>query len=181
MSGSRSKSATGGIGLRLLQIHYVLLIACFVLVALTGTIWAVGWDLLDNDPGTLLYRLTQLHGAGGFLALLAIGSLLPQHVRFGWKSQRNRWSGCVTLAFAAILVISGYALYYGSLDLRPWAKWIHLILGLLAVVVVPLHVWLGRRSRSRRARHARSITTRSHAMADACNEQADHPKSTAPG
>lgn len=78
-------------------------------------------------------------------------ALLPQHVRIAWHVSRNRWSGGAMLAVAGVAVATGYGLYYTSAALRDWCKWLHLALGLVAFVALPLHIWLGRR-RSRTVR-----------------------------
>jgi hypothetical protein len=102
---------------------------------------------LPADPEAIRLKL---HGAGAFLALLALGSLLAQHIRFGWSARRNRTSGSLLGGFAALIVLTGYGLYYAGEDLREWSKWTHLALGTLAFIAPPLHVWLGRRTRQRR-------------------------------
>ena len=131
-------------------LHYRLLLAALLLVGVTGVVWGVLWDVLEREPDTLLRWLTRLHGAGAFLAMLALGSLLAHHVRFGWNARRNRISGSVLGGVAALIVLTGYGLYYAGEDLREWSKWIHLVLGTLAFVVLPLHIWLGRRTRHQR-------------------------------
>ena len=139
-----------GSGIRLHPLHYRLLLAVLLLVGFTGVVWGVLWDVLEHESDELLRWLTKLHGAGAFLAMLGLGSLLAQHVRFGWNARRNRISGSLLGGFAAVIVLTGYALYYAGEDLREWSKWIHLALGTLAFVVLPLHIWLGRRTRQRR-------------------------------
>lgn len=149
--GRRPRPSQRGTGIRLHPLHLWLLYGGLGLVAVTGVVWAVWWDLPGREPTDALHSLTQLHGAGGFIALLLLGSMLPQHVRFGWNTGRNRWSGGSVAAFAAVLILTGYALYYAGEDLREFAKWVHLLLGLGAVAILPLHIWLGRRSRAARA------------------------------
>lgn len=49
------------------------------------------------------------------------------------------------LVVAGVAVATGYGLYYTSAALRDWCKWLHLALGPVAFVALPLHIWLGRR------------------------------------
>lgn len=44
---------------------------------------------------------------------------------------------------------SGMLLYYGGEEWRDWMRWAHIGGGIVAVVAVPLHVWLGRRRSAR--------------------------------
>lgn len=150
MRAHHPRPSHAGSGIRLHPLHYRLLLAALLLVGITGVVWGILWDILEREPDTLLHWLTQLHGAGAFLAMLALGSLLAQHIRFGWNARRNRISGSVLGAVAALIVLTGYGLYYAGEDLREWSKWIHLALGTLAFVVLPVHIWLGRRTRQRR-------------------------------
>ncbi|MEI7037779.1 hypothetical protein [Fulvimonas yonginensis] len=150
MRAHHPRPSHAGSGIRLHPVHYRLLLAVLLLVGLTGIVWGILWDVLEREPDELLHWLTRLHGAGAFLALLGLGSLLAQHVRFGWNARRNRISGTVLGAFAAAIVLTGYALYYAGEDLRAWSVWIHLVLGTLAFIALPLHIRLGRRTRQRR-------------------------------
>lgn len=150
MRAHHPRPSHAGSGIRLHPLHYRLLLAALLLVGITGVVWGILWDVLEREPDTLLRWLTQLHGAGAFLALLALGSLLTQHIRFGWSARRNRLSGSVLGGVAALIVLTGYGLYYAGEDLREWSKWIHLALGTLSLAALPLHIWLGRRTRQRR-------------------------------
>lgn len=79
--------------------------------------------------------------------LVALGSLLPGHVARAWQMRRNHRSGLFMLVLAALLVATGYGLYYaGDEQTRPWISCVHWLLGVAAAGVAPLHVYLGRRS-----------------------------------
>lgn len=148
-----------GTGVRLHRWHYRTVVAVFFGVAVSGALWSLLYDALGREPDSLSRLLLQWHGAFAMLALLALGALLPQHVRFAWHAARNRWSGGVMLAVAALVVATGYGLYYANESLRDWSKWIHLGIGLAAFAALPVHIWLGRR---RRRRQSAAHTDTSH-------------------
>jgi hypothetical protein len=138
-----------GTGVRLHRWHYRAVLVAFLGVAGSGLLWSLLYDALAREPDDLSRLLMQWHGAFAMLTLLALGALLPQHVRFAWHAARNRWSGGTMLGIGAALVLTGYALYYADEALREWSKWIHLGIGIAAVAALPLHIVLGRR-RTRR-------------------------------
>jgi hypothetical protein len=70
------------------------------------------------------------------------------HVRRGWGIGRNRGSGSIVVALCAILVVTGYALYYlVTEDSRTPVSVLHWALGLAFVPLLIVHIGLGRRSR----------------------------------
>jgi hypothetical protein len=88
------------------------------------------------------------HGAFAFLMLLAIGALWLNHVPAGWRSGRSRRLGITLVVATALMVISGWVLYYAAGEtLRPLIGNIHFALGLLLPVAVATHIMLGRRAR----------------------------------
>ena len=120
---------------------YAVLGAC----ALTGVVWFVLADALELAPPQL--RLWWVgHGVTGFLAMAAIGMALPHHVVATWKHHRNRWLGGIALGLMLALASSALLLEYGQ---EPWhaaLHWVHVGLGIAAVLAFPLHVLRGRRS-----------------------------------
>ncbi len=144
-----------GTGVRLHRWHYRVTLTVFLGVTASGLVWSFLYDLLGREPDDLSRTLMQWHGAFAMLTLLALGALLPQHVRFAWHAARNRGSGATMLAIAATLVATGYGLYYADESLRALAKWIHLGIGIAAVAALPLHIWLGRRRARREGAAAR--------------------------
>jgi hypothetical protein len=94
--------------------------------------------------------LMRIHGAAAMAALVILGTLIPLHLRRGWIARRNRFSGVAFTCAGALLVVTGYALYYvGSESLREWSSYTHVALGLAAPLALLWHIWLGRRSRNR--------------------------------
>ncbi len=58
--------------------------------------------------------LMKLHGAGGFAALIALGSFLSLHVPRGWRGGRRRASAIALLIGWAIAAGSAWMLYYAA-------------------------------------------------------------------
>ena len=75
------------------------------------------------------------------LAILALGSVLPFHIKAGYKSKRQWWSGFSQLGFLAVLLISGALLYYGPEEIRDGVIDTHWIVGLLFFAIFILHAF----------------------------------------
>ncbi|WGR94703.1 hypothetical protein MTX20_11205 [Bradyrhizobium sp. ISRA435] len=90
--------------------------------------------------------MLMVHGGVAMLALLLVGALIPVHLLRAWRSRKNRISGSIMAAFNAVLIVTAFGLYYlGSEEVRPWISWIHLTAGFALSLMLPLHIWLGRR------------------------------------
>ncbi|WP_211464894.1 hypothetical protein [Collimonas silvisoli] len=88
----------------------------------------------------------RLHGAAAMGFLMVIGSLLPGHIASAWRLRKNHRSGLFMLALVAVLLLTGYGLYYaGDEQSRPWISLIHWIAGTAAAAGLWLHIWLGKR------------------------------------
>lgn len=86
------------------------------------------------------------HGLAAMLSLLVLGSLLLAHMRRAWVLRRNIASGFAIASVFAVLVASGYALYYfGTEDTRPIISAIHWVIGLGCAPLLTLHIVMGRR------------------------------------
>jgi hypothetical protein len=129
-------------------------------LALTGAAWlAVHW-LLGAGAGELPHPaeawLMRVHGAAMFLALFTSGLLAGGHVGQGWRwSGRHRLhgqrrTGLFLCAGLALLVLSGYALYYLVPEaLRDALGLGHAALGIAMLLAL---VWHARSAARRRAR-----------------------------
>ena len=90
----------------------------------------------------------RLHGLAVLVFLVVLGSVLPVHVRYGWRHRMNRGSGVPVLAAAGLLTLTGYGLYYlVDDDLRAWTSLIHWITGLSAIALLTVHALLGKKRR----------------------------------
>jgi hypothetical protein len=103
-----------------------------------------GADL--SAPSRAPAFLPELHGAAAMAFLLVFGALLPQHLPNGWHQKRQRPSGLTLVVVCAILVLTGWGLYYVSDESsRPAARVTHSILGILLPLGMAAHVWRARR------------------------------------
>ncbi|WP_128921061.1 hypothetical protein [Bradyrhizobium nanningense] len=93
-------------------------------------------------------NMLMVHGGMAMLALLLLGALVPLHAQRSWRSGKNLVSGSVMAASNAVLIATAFGLYYlGSEAVRPFMSWIHLGTGFSLALLLPLHIWLGRRAR----------------------------------
>lgn len=113
---------------------WLLLASGLAWLALHYTVGAGAGEL--PHPGELW--LMRLHGAATMSALFFFGSLVPGHAPRGWRMRRQRRTGVLLWSMLALLVGTGYALYYFAPEaLRPGIGMVHagvgtaLTLGLL--------------------------------------------------
>lgn len=119
-----------------------------------GALWLTGvaWLLLHYfgtvegqfGPQTnpLEPWMMKLHGLVLIPALLGIGATFVVHIPKGWTHRRQRVVAIVLCSVLAVLVASGYLLYYaGGESLRAWASLVHWSIGLALPAVFAWH-WL---------------------------------------
>jgi hypothetical protein len=121
--------------------------ATTAIVGVTGLLWFVLHDMIDDEPGELAHVLLILHGVSSYVILVVIGSLLPRHVRSGWVRRRNLMTGVTVTAVMAVLAVTGLGLYYGNEDLHAPARWLHVAFGLGCFALFPAHAFLAARLR----------------------------------
>ncbi len=128
-------------------------LAAIWLVILSGAAWIVlGWYLDANDYTDPLrvwrHRVLVLHGVAAYALLWITGRLYALHQQGNWRAQRNRASGLALSAALLLLAGSGLMLYYPPHeDWRDAFSLFHQISGLLLLLLLPLHVWLGKKTR----------------------------------
>ena len=127
----------------------------FGLMAGSGLLWLLFHFALqvqtpfDPQPAPLEYQWLRLHGASAMLGLVVLGSLLPVHIRRAWELHRNRLTGLIMSGACALLIVSGYLLYYfASEQSRPWISVAHWGFGLVVLPSLAWHVWAGQQRRS---------------------------------
>ncbi len=117
------------------------------LLWLTGIVWLglhfllpqqSPWGTLPNPWEPLWLHVHGLLAVGGVFLL---GWLAAAHLSARWRSERRRSSGLVLAASAALLVMSGYALYYTTGALHEGAAWVHEVLGAAAALAALPHWW----------------------------------------
>jgi hypothetical protein len=123
---------------------------CTVLLLVTGVLWLAVHYGIGAGAGELPHPLEawamRLHGLAGFGALFVFGALAAQHIPHGWRmTARQRYanqrgSGLALCTLAALLALSGYALYYFAPEgVRPALGWAHAGIGLALGVLLLAH------------------------------------------
>lgn len=132
-----------------------LMLLTFALLAVSGALFAVPHlaERFSFDAPLALPEgvLMKLHGGAALVVTLAIGALLPVHIRAGWARRKNIVSGLSLLALNAILLITAWGLFYlGDEAWRQWTSDIHLLAGLVLIGVIAPHLALARTLREAR-------------------------------
>lgn len=138
--------------IRFPKLHKHALYAAFILLWLSGALWlgfhyfmqAVGEFGMTAHPLEIWWL--RLHGLLAFIMLVAVGSVLPIHVRRAWHLRKNRLTGLAVSSVLLWLALTGYALYYFSSDENEaWLPLLHWIAGLALPLMLIIHIWRGRR------------------------------------
>lgn len=102
--------------------------------------------------------LLHLHGWLGGAGVFLLGFVTARHVTDRWLQQVRRVSGWSMAGAAALLLVTGYALYYTTGGLHDAAALLHEITGAAAILFAITH-W----RRYRAAPHMRNRAARPHA------------------
>src|SRR5579864_7707686 len=94
-------------------------------VGISGLLWFLVHDVIADEAGDLAHLLLVLHGVSAYALLVAVGSLLPLHVRSGWRRRRNLAMGLAVTVTIAVLGVTALMLYYGNEETQAPAKWLH--------------------------------------------------------
>ena len=125
-----------------------------VTLFLSGALWVLaGWlveqgkvfaEALDTCQPWLL----KIHGGAAMAFLVALGILIPTHIKRAWQVRRNRANGAFFVTVMGLLVVTGYGLYYFALDdTHALVSAAHWIVGLAAIGLFWTHLRIGRNSR----------------------------------
>lgn len=134
-------------------------------VYFTGVAWLVlRYGVRDDglESGWSIARVWALraHGAAAMATLVAVGTLLAVHVPGGWRLRSNLRSGIGMLAVMALLVLTGWLLYYASGEtLRAWSSWVHIAIGAAAPLGLVWHLAYRRRAKTAKVDKADYLTT----------------------
>lgn len=143
--------------IRLSAQHRRWLAGIFGLLWVSGAAWLLFHYFLRTEgefgprPHVLEGWWLRLHALAAFATLVAIGTVLPVHVKRAWELKKNRGSGLAMKSALAWLALTGYALYYfADPETRPWLPWLHWVAGLAVPALFVLHIEFGRRATARR-------------------------------
>ena len=122
------------------------------LLLVSGLAWLALHYTVGAGAGELPHPLEawsmRLHGGAAFGALFVLGTLAAAHVPQGWRltrrqgegGRRQRRLGLGLCVLAALLSLTGYALYYFAPEsIRPALGWLHAGIGVAMAVLVAMH------------------------------------------
>jgi hypothetical protein len=92
----------------------------------------------QHHPAEFWVRV--LHFTGGYAAVLALGYLIPRHIRPGLRGEKRKTSGVSLLSLASVLGVTAIAiLYSGDGPVGAWSAQVHDYLGLAAPILFLFH------------------------------------------
>lgn len=119
--------------------------ACGALLWLSGALWLVlHFAFAEQTPFGPLPNpweptVMRVHGACAIAAVFLLGWVGAAHVAEGWARVRYRLSGFVLVGSAALLVSTGYAIYYTTGALHDLSARIHDWVGSLSILIAIAH------------------------------------------
>lgn len=111
-----------------------------LICSLTGTAYLLGHEFLIARKILGTHSILAWHGVAAVIATMALGSVIPFHLKAGLQSKRKLWSGVSQLIFLATVIVSGTLLYYGPEDIRDIVITVHWMLGLAFFTIFVVHV-----------------------------------------
>ncbi len=108
--------------------------------SITGSLYLLGHEFQIERSWLGTHSILVAHGLAAMLATLALGSVIPFHLKAGIKSKKKWISGFSQLSFLSALVISGALLYYGPEEIRDIVIQLHWMIGLLFFAIFSVHV-----------------------------------------
>jgi hypothetical protein len=121
--------------------------AAAALLWLSGVLWLVlHYALAQAGPFGALPNpweavVMRVHGVLAVGGVFVLGWITAGHVAERWPGARKRRSGLTLGASAAVLVLSGYALYYTTGSPHEASALVHEVLGVCALFVALAHWW----------------------------------------
>jgi Na+/pantothenate symporter len=109
--------------------------------SITGGAYLLGHEFQIERSLLGNHLVLASHGLAAILASIALGSVLPFHLKAGYQSTRKRLSGFTQLGFLFVLVITGGMLYYGPAELRDSTIQLHWLTGLVFFAIFIFHAF----------------------------------------
>ena len=107
--------------------------------SLSGSLYLLGHQFQIQRSVLGAHPILAIHGVAAMLAILTLGSVLPFHLKAGYKSGRQWISGFSQLGFILILLTSGALLYYGPEGIREGVIDVHWMVGLVFFAIFLWH------------------------------------------
>jgi hypothetical protein len=107
--------------------------------SISGSLYLIGHEFQIQRSTLGNHNILAAHGIFAMIATLALGSVLPFHLKAGLKSKKKWVSGFSQLSFLAILLTTGALLYYGPAEIREDVVITHWVVGLIFFAIFLLH------------------------------------------
>lgn len=130
--------------IRLTKLHRWSLYFVWFVISISGVYFAYSQDWQMQEPSEVSVQTLKVHGIFATLMLLIIGSLMTTHVKLSLRRKRNLVTGLVILSVMLILSFSGSGLYYSPEEWHENVKWIHIWVGVISILILPIHIMVGR-------------------------------------
>jgi hypothetical protein len=114
-------------------------ISSMLACSISGSLYLIGHEFQIQRSTFGNHNVLAAHGIFAIVATLALGSVMPFHLKAGIKSKKKWLSGFSQLGFLAILLITGGLLYYGPAQIRDSVVITHWVVGLMFFVIFLLH------------------------------------------
>lgn len=108
--------------------------------SVTGIVFLAGHEFQLARSVLGEHQILVIHGVTSALTFMAIGTVLPFHIKAGLKAKKNLISGISQLVFLTILVGTAMLLYYGPEELHDGAVWIHWTVGIIFFGIFIFHI-----------------------------------------
>ena len=119
--------------------QHAFVITGMLICSVTGSVFLLGHEFQIERALLGNHLVLASHGLSAMLASIALGSILPFHLKAGYQSKRKRFSGFIQLGFLLILMITGGILYYGPAELREPTIQLHWLTGLVFFAIFMFH------------------------------------------
>jgi hypothetical protein len=117
-----------------------LVILSILSCSLSGSFYLIGHEFQIQGSIFGSHHVLAIHGTASILAIIALGSVLPFHLKAGLQSKRKKFGGISQLGLMGMLIASGTLLYYGPEIIRDQAVNTHWITGLLFFSIFLTHL-----------------------------------------
>ena len=114
-------------------------ISSMLACSISGSLYLIGHEFQIQRATFGNHTILASHGIFAMIATLALGSVLPFHLKAGLKSKKKWISGFSQLGFLAISLTTGGLLYYGPAQIRDSVVITHWVVGLMFFVIFLLH------------------------------------------
>lgn len=125
---------------------------------IVGALWSTGcaWLCLDqffgqrgpfgNTPHPLAAPLLLVHGVTAIASMYLFGWITAHHLLRWWTAGLRRFSGATLAGTLALLIASGFALFFLSSDAwQRYAAAVHDVLGIAVTLFAIQHWFFGKR------------------------------------